>query len=121
MDRSILLAKLAAVREKAVEDSKLPDPFPLAALLTIYCKAQYECYIDYMRGAVVLIQALAPIELPEVPDSFTCPALLGGYELNQLASIISTISGGYNLSYQARVRRAISYCLITSIKGVSYE
>lgn len=122
MDRSVLLAKLAAVREKAVEDSKLPEPFPLAAVLAIYNKAPRECYIDYLQGATALVDALAPIDIPAVPEAFVIPDLLGGYELDQLARLISDQDKQFNLTYLVKVRRAIVYTLLTTTyKEASFD
>lgn len=39
-------------------------PFPLYALLTIYLKAEHECYVNYMEGFKALVSWLGPIEKP---------------------------------------------------------
>lgn len=76
----------------ALEALKLSrTSFPLSLYLTIYTKANHECYINYMEGAKALKVWLGKIELPaeRYPEilntNFKVPSLLtGGYEGNEL-------------------------------------
>ena len=75
-------------------------PSPLSLFLSIYSKAEHECYINYMEGAKILAAWLGNITLPvdTYPEilnpNFSVPSLLYGYESQQLAAIISGDSYG---------------------------
>jgi len=59
-------------------------PFPLWALLTIYSKAERECYIDYMAGFKALVDYLGPVVVTrkESPKDYS---LLYNYPMQQMS------------------------------------
>jgi len=62
--------------------------FPLWALLTIYAKAERECYINYMAGFKALTSWLGPIDIPTKYSSRSCPDMLITYEIQEIAVIL---------------------------------
>jgi hypothetical protein len=75
----------------------LREPTPLASYLHIYNATSRLCYLDYMTGATLLAQYLAPIYIP--PASYTIPRMLRNYELYELAKILIRYSSN-PLTYQ---------------------
>lgn len=65
----------------------------LSTFLAIYNKARYECYIDHMAGAKALIKYLGPLVIPKAKSSWH-NSLLGSYETQQLAKVISGYTYG---------------------------
>lgn len=61
-------------------------PTPLATYLYIYNYAQYECYIDYMKGAKALAKYLAPIDIKGI--DIIIPDLLVSYDLQEIAKLL---------------------------------
>ena len=90
-------------------------PFPLATFLTIYNKASYECYIEYMQGARLLHSWLTsdgkiPLHLPPPPASLRAgliPDILISYPLMELVKIIADRKGKLDLEKESKVRQAI--------------
>jgi hypothetical protein len=78
--------KELALREQA-KDKNLPA-FPLWALLTIYCKAEHECYIDYMAGFKALVSWLGPIAKEPCNDLVKID-ILSTYTTQQMADILN--------------------------------
>ncbi len=114
---------------QALKLSKTPSPLWL--FLTIYSKAQHECYINYNEGAKVLYSWLTsdgtiPLDYqidkyPEIANtSFKVPALLQGYESSELSKILASdvVDFSERLVAMARADRAI---YITMNKKVVYE
>lgn len=89
-----LQERMAALRETSNPNSysDAPDSLPLSVYLTIYEKAHYECYINYMEGAKALHHYLTSSNrypLLMSPSSDSIPRLLITYELNELDRIIA--------------------------------
>lgn len=94
-DRLIALKKLHTPINTSIKNSSVEsEPFPLWALLTIYEKANRECYIDYMKGFKLLLNWLSPIAYPNHIDSeyYAKSNVLGGYEVNELGNILKVPS-----------------------------
>lgn len=65
------------------------DGFPLYVLLTIYLKAERECYINYMQGFKALVSWLGPIDAGISSDFIRdYPSILTSYEIQEIASIL---------------------------------
>lgn len=62
--------------------------FPLWALLTIYVKAEHECYVDYMAGFKALVNWLGPIS-DEPCNNLVKIDILSNYETQQMADILN--------------------------------
>ena len=84
---------MAAVREKHNTSylSEAVAPTSLEDYVRLYNKAGRLCYIDYMEGAKALYKFLSPICIPQlVPRKMhKMPALFHGYEVQQVAYIVS--------------------------------
>lgn len=96
----------------ALERIKLSrQPSPLSLFLTIYCKANRECYMEYMRGAKALLAWLGEIDYPtdRYPEilnpNFRVPNLLRSYPLNELAKMLEPYEKYNNMDeyYRANV------------------
>lgn len=80
-------AETAKVKLDAIAEFKLArQPTSLTTYMHIYQKANHECYIDYMEGAVALAKYLAPIRVLTAPSNV--PSMLRSYELHKLALAI---------------------------------
>lgn len=105
-----------ALRERLNTSSKsnATNTTSLHTYLSIYDKAttlsgKSECYLNYMEGARVLADWLAPIEFPPIEEVGTVPDILRTYELCQLAKILSrpdiTTSFAEDAIYTALVKK----------------
>lgn len=100
------------------------QPSPLSLFLTIYSKANHECYINHMEGARALKEWLGQIDLPieRYPEilntNFYVPRLLAGYESQQIAIVLS---GGrtYGKSYR-QIHNAIYFVMSREIISELY-
>lgn len=63
-------------------------PFPLWALLTIYCKAEQECYVNYMEGFIALAKWLGPVEHSIIDIDYD-KLPLSNYEMQRMATILN--------------------------------
>lgn len=71
-----------------IQKSELADTItPLKTYLTIYNKAQHECYINYMEGAKILAEWLGPLELVKYSK---IPRIHRSYETQELGKILSS-------------------------------
>ena len=64
--------------------------FPMRALLMIYEKANYQCYIDYMEGFKLLSAWLSPIAYPSsINIDYYKSNIMYGYEVQEIAKILN--------------------------------
>lgn len=91
MTASLITERLARLKESSNKSMTSEDrtPTPLWAFIKIYEKASHTCYINYMEGAKLLAKYLAPIETPELDESYIVPDLLSSYETQELAKILN--------------------------------
>ena len=74
-------------------------PFPLTDFIRLYyAAAKKDVYIEYMKGAKLLYNWLAPLTPPDIPapELANCEAVAdkcGSYEMDMLAQIIHTTPG----------------------------
>jgi len=117
-----LSERLAALRETANTSARSSsnNPTPLSVYLTIYNKARDisgtingDCYKNYMEGAKLLRDWLAPIDLAEVELSAcrplsarSIPAIVHSYEVHKIADVLvpAPISSSLEF-YQCLARR----------------
>jgi hypothetical protein len=84
-----LTSSIATLKEaRALKDK----PFPVEALLTLYCNARTkDVYCGYMEGFSLLVSWLSPITIsPELIRKGYLPRYLSNYEINQLSDILGT-------------------------------
>ncbi len=106
---SPLALRLAALREGSNKSSvsEASNTTPLEAYVRLYNKAKGSedgggsCYTNYMEGAKFLYSYLSPIEVPSdiVFNSTPIPALVSGYELGEIAKILTGETYGNNHAY----------------------
>jgi len=87
--------------------SDTPNSLPLSTFLILYEKANHECYINYMQGAIALHSYLTSSNkypLTMSPTSGKVPRLLITYELNELVKILA---GSLDLNKQDVAERCI--------------
>lgn len=113
-----LAEKIAALRAAK-------KPFALETFLAIYNKAEYECDIDYMKGAEALYLWLTNDRELELTHSVTpldlsrpVPNLLGSYYLLELAKIMSNYKETWNVNSLSMWKRILYY---TTLKVYSNE
>lgn len=99
-----LLERMAAIRENANTSvhSEATNSTPLEDYIRLYNKSKGECYTEYMKGAKALHEFLSPIDIPSEgvavqPRPLAC--LFHGYEVQQLANIISGETFGTKHNY----------------------
>ena len=122
-----LLERMAELRQRQADIDPCPrselatTSSPLSLYLAIYSKANHECYINYMEGAKLLLNWLAPagtpldyqVELyPAIEDtSYKVPRLMRGYETGEICSLLEPYEKYNNtelyFAAQAKVGRAI--------------
>lgn len=93
--------KQLLLSERMQELKSSAKPFTLTTFLQLYTKANHECYINYMEGAIALHSWLTsegtiPLDFqvakyPRIEDIFFTPPRLidGGYESSEVAKIIN--------------------------------
>jgi len=104
-----LQERMAALKSKHDTKVRSDDktPTPLSVFIHIYIKAEHECYINYMEGAIALADYLSPIAIPLMPDIIVhTPRMLCSYELTELAQHLAT--DRYNLAEVRHIERLIA-------------
>jgi len=80
-----------ALKSKLNRDSRDKDSiatqFPLWAVLSIYSKAEHDCYINYMEGFKLLAEWLYPICPPNIEDIYS--NILDNYVTNEISHILN--------------------------------
>lgn len=126
-----LLERMKQLREanNTSIHSEVKTPTKLSTLLLIYCKADRECYIDYMAGLKALLYYLAPegqpldLELDKYPEAanpnFRVPSLLTGYAASEVAHAICKTSFGTR--HDDRYHTVLNAIYFVMSKDVIYE
>ena len=118
-------AAIAAFRSKLAAANPISElasvPTPLHVLLSIYSKAEIECYKNYMEGAKTLYKYLSPIDYqwdkyPQaLAPGFRVPGALASSPIQELSKIIvpkSTPASSVPLTVQAQTIKLVILTLI---------
>lgn len=78
-----LQARLTKLKEQKELETK---KFPLDMFLLLYLKAEHECYIDYMKGLILLRDWIGELDWTDSEETY--PDILGGYSLSRLSYLL---------------------------------
>ena len=92
MDLSLLKTRLenkGLIKIEVKYDTEPSNPTPLSVLFHLHENAgPYTMYADYYLGLRLVIEWLSPFDIPKHKTGGKIPALLGSYELVQMAKFL---------------------------------
>lgn len=101
-----LISNLSPLERLKQQRQLQQRPFPLWALL-IFCENGHrnDWYCNYFENLKLLVQWLAPIEIPQAPASTRIPRLHRTYEIQEIATILKTSQENIYYGYQTSLTK----------------